>query len=58
MYDLPKHLALSIEYNPHKLYCETVEQFIDDKDFCYNFINEEDKQLCINQNILIVVLLQ
>jgi len=36
MLNFPKHLNLTIEHNPQKLYYQTVEQYIDDALVCAN----------------------
>lgn len=43
--NLPKHLAICIEHNPHKCYYETVEQHFADRP--QKWVSEEDRQLCV-----------
>ena len=54
---LPKHIALTIEHDPHKVYYETVEQYLDQGDLSDSdvWISEEDKQFCLENNTLWLV---
>lgn len=55
---LPKCIALTIEINPHKIDYQTAEQWINERierDNESDFISEDDKQLCIKNNIIVSV---
>lgn len=54
---LPKHIALTIEHDHHKVYYETVEQYLQQGDLSNSdvWISEEDKQFCLENNTLWLV---
>ncbi len=55
MLDLPKHISLTIDYNPHKIYYETVAKYINPKAYRCDWINKDDQQYCIDNDYVIIV---
>lgn len=47
---LPTHISMSIEHNPHKVYYETIEQYL--KYEPSEWISEKDYQTCIENDEL------
>lgn len=55
---LPQHIALTIEFNPHLVYYMNAEEYIKelfDNKIIPDFISDEDKTICIKNNVLISV---
>lgn len=51
--NLPNHLSISIKHNPHKLYYETVEEFLGGGvDEWYEWVSKEDREKCIEKDEL------
>lgn len=53
--DFPKHVSLSLEHNPHRLYYENVAQYLQQALNPPDFPDEHERLACIDTNELWVL---